>query len=138
MRVSQRVDYALRTVVALAAYPAGEVVPAGVLAQRLTLPRRFVEQQLTALVRVGIVGAKRGASGGCYLARPAASITALDVVTTIEGTACDVPRQPGSAVAEMWESMSEGVATTLASVSIADLASRQRELSEPAAAVYYI
>lgn len=138
MRVSQRVDYALRTVVALAAYPTGEVVPAGVLAERLSLPRRFVEQQLTALTRVGIIGSKRGAAGGCYLARSAGQISALEVVTAIEGTACDVPRQLGSAVAEMWESMAEGVAATLGATSVADLAARQRELSEPAAAVYYI
>ena len=138
MRVSQRADYALRTVVALASYRSGEVVPAGLIAETLGLPRRFVEQQITALSRAGVVGSKRGAAGGCYLARPASEITALEVVAAIEGTPCDVPRQPGSAVAELWGDMAAAVSDTLSATSVADLATRQRALAVPVESIYYI
>ena len=50
MRVPQRLDYALRALVLLALQPEGEYIAAGDLADHLGLPRRFVEQQVTALV----------------------------------------------------------------------------------------
>ena len=76
MRVSQRLDYALRALVLLAEQPPGEFVASGDLADRLGMPRRFVEQQVTLLAREGIVECRRGASGGCALAREATEVTA--------------------------------------------------------------
>lgn len=138
MRVSQRLDYALRTIVLLAAQPAGVPVAAGELAEQLSLPRRFVEQQVTALARAGIVESRRGSTGGAALARPAAEITALDVVTALEGAVVDVPKQPGSAVAEMWADVAGIVAERLGETTVADLLERQRELDSEAVPIYYI
>lgn len=138
MRVSQRLDYALRTVVLLAAQPLGSHVAAGDLADRLMLPRRFVEQQVTALSRAGIVVSRRGSTGGATLARPASEITAREIVDALEGTVIDVPRQPGSAVAEMWQDVAVLVEDRLDSVTVADLVQRQRELDALAAPMYYI
>ena len=138
MRVSQRLDYALRTVVLLAAQPGGEYVAAGDLADRLLLPRRFVEQQVTALARAGIVESRRGSTGGAALARPASNIPVLDVVFALEGVAVDVPRQPGSAVAEMWSGVAEAVEDHLSRITMADLLARQRELDALSVPMYYI
>ena len=63
MRVPQRLDYALRALVALATLPPGSCARAGA-SPRLGLPSRFVEQQLTALVATGIVRSVRGPGGG--------------------------------------------------------------------------
>ena len=83
MRVTQRLDYALRALVLLAAQPAGAPVAAGQLADQLGLPRRVVEQQISELARAGIVLSRRGARGGCALARPADQITVRDVVDAL-------------------------------------------------------
>lgn len=138
MRVSQRLDYALRTVVLLAAQPPGSHVAAGELADRLMLPRRFVEQQVTALARAGVIVSRRGSTGGATLARPADQITAREIVDALEGAVIDVPRQTGSAVAEMWQDVASAVENQLGSVTIADLVKRQRELDALEAPMYYI
>lgn len=138
MRVSQGLDYALRALVLLAARPAGERVTAGDLADRLGLPRRFVEQQFTALSHAGIVECRRGPGGGCALARPARAVSVLDVVRVIDGAAADVPNVTGSAVSGLWGTVAENLDELLASTSIDTLAQRQRELDAAHASMYWI
>lgn len=139
MRVPQRLDYALRTLVLLALRPQGEYVAGGELADQLGLPRRFVEQQITALARGGIVRCRRGASGGCALARPVSDVTALDVVEAVQGEVLDVPHVTGSVASMLWGDAAEVLATHLASVSLEDLAEKQRELdAAKSIPMYYI
>lgn len=138
MRVSQRLDYALRALVMLAARPDGEYVAAGELADGLDLPRRFVEQQITSLSHAGIVTCRRGATGGCALARPAAEVTVTDVVQALHGEVLDVPRQRDSATAELWEAAAESLESALSAVSLAELAVRQGEIDAESHPMYYI
>lgn len=138
MRVSQRLDYALRALVLLAMQRDGEYVAAGDLADRLGLPRRFVEQQVTALARAGVVECRRGAAGGCALARPAEQISVGDVVVALDGEVLDVPRQSSSAAAEVWQGAALELEAFLAGVDLATVALRQRELDASSAPMYYI
>ena len=138
MRVSQRLDYALRVLVLLAMQPSGEQVAAGDLANRLGLPRRFAEQQVSALARAGIVRCRRGASGGCALARPAETISVREVVEALEGGVLDVPRQTGSAAAEVWHDAAVALARSLNQVDLAAVARRQRILDAESTPMYYI
>ncbi len=138
MRVSQRLDYALQAVTALAALPAGRLIAAGELAEQLHLPRRFVEQQVTLLAHAGIVACRRGAAGGCVLARDSADITVAEVVRAVQGDVLDVPRQPRSAAAELWGLTAEALERYLGEVTLADLAARQAELDAAEPPLYYI
>ena len=138
MRVSQRLDYALRALVLLAGRGAGTYASGGEIASKLGLPQRVVEQQLSELARAGILNSKRGAGGGHALARPASEISVAHVVLAIEGSVLDVPRVSGSASSEFWASSSAALNTYLSSVSIASLAERQAELDSAAAHTYYI
>jgi len=138
MRVSQRLDYALRALVLLAEQPERAWVAAGDLADRLNMPRRFVEQQITVLSRAGVVACRRGASGGCALSRPAEEITVREVVLALHGEVLDIPHQQGSATAELWRQVSVSLADILGEVTLADLAVRQRELDAESAPMYYI
>ena len=138
MRVPQRLDYALRALVLLALQPEGEYIAAGDLADHLSLPRRFVEQQITALARSGIVRCRRGASGGCALARTAIDITVLDVVEAVQGEVLDIPKVTGSAASDLWAEAAEQLGGFFATVSLADLAQRQRDLDGMSATMYWI
>jgi Rrf2 family protein len=138
MRVSQRLDYALRALVLLATQPDGTYVAAGDLAQHLDLPRRFVEQQITSLAHAGIVECRRGAGGGCALARAALFVSVADVVRALHGDVLDVPRRRESATTEMWESAATTLEAHLGAVTLADLAARQREIDADAHTMYYI
>lgn len=148
MRVSQRLDYALRACVVLAqrnagASPsgradAGTYASGGEIAARLGLPQRVVEQQLSELARAGILRSRRGAGGGHALARPASAISVGDVIRAIEGDVLDVPHVTGSATSEFWERTTDSLGVYLQGTTIASLAERQTELDAAAAAVYYI
>lgn len=138
MRVPQRLDYALRALVLLAMQPEGEVVAAGDLAERLGLPRRFVEQQITALSRAGIVTCRRGAAGGCSLSRPADGLTVGDVVHAVQGEVLDVPRTTGSSASELWAGAADALTDHLQGVTLAELAARQRALDAEKTPMYYI
>ena len=138
MRVPQSLDYALRAIVLLALQPEDEYVAAGDLADRLGLPRRFVEQQVTRLARYGLVRCRRGATGGCALAFPAAEISVLDVVSAIQGDVLDVPRVTESATSGLWSDASDALAAFLRTTTIAELADQQRELDGAAATMYWI
>ncbi len=138
MRVSQRLDYALRALVLLAEQPPGSWVVAGDLAERLGLPKRFVEQQVTALARIGVVTCRRGATGGCTLARPAGDVTVAEIVRGLQGEVLDTPHQLGSASAEMWQQAAASLEDFLGAITLADLATRQRELDRQSTPMYYI
>lgn len=138
MRVPQRLDYALRALILLAMQPDGRFVAAGDLAERLHLPRRFVEQQITALARAGVVVCRRGAAGGCALARPAGELSVAEVVRAVQGDVLDVPRTTGSAASELWSGAEESLSEYLERVTLATLASRQREIDAELSPMYYI
>ena len=53
----------------------GVLVPAREIAERQQIPLRFLEQQLGALSKAGLVESFRGAGGGCKLAREPDTIT---------------------------------------------------------------
>ena len=138
MRVPQRLDYALRALVLLALQPEGEYIAAGDLADHLGLPRRFVEQQVTALARAGIVRCRRGAAGGCALARTAREVTVYDVVEAVQGEVLDVPHVTGSAASRLWADAADQLAGFLATVDLAQLAEQQRDLDGAAVSMYWI
>jgi len=138
VRVSQRLDYGLRAAVHIAAQPSGKAVAAGDVAQVLGLPRRFVEQQVTALARAGLVVCRRGAGGGCTLARPPAEISVADVVDALEGATLDVPHVTGSVASEVWANAADHLRSALSAVTLADLVERQAELDADRGPEYVI
>jgi Rrf2 family protein len=138
MRVSQRLDYALRALVLLAAQPVDDWVAAGDLAERLGLPKRFVEQQVSALSRAGITDCRRGSAGGCRLARPADDVTVREVIEALQGEVLDVPHQSDSATAEFWQETASSLSGFTGSRTLAELVERQNELDLAAEPIYYI
>lgn len=138
MRVAQRLDYALRLLVAISRLAEGERVAVGHLAEAMNLPRRFCEQQITELSHHGLVSCRRGAGGGCKLGVRADELTVTDVANALQGTVLDVPHTQGSATTRMWEEVAVAVEERLASVSIAELAERQAEIDYAGAAMYQI
>ena len=83
MRVSAKVDYALRAMLELAA--AGGLVKAEQLSTAQSIPRKFLESILLELRHAELVSSQRGVEGGYMLARPAAEISVADVIRAVEG-----------------------------------------------------
>lgn len=93
MRVTAKVDYAVRALLELAV--GGERPVKGErIAQAQDIPLRFLENILVDLRHTGIVGAQRGAEGGYWLARPADEVTIGEVIRAVEGPLASVRGRP--------------------------------------------
>ncbi|HEY7401694.1 MAG TPA: Rrf2 family transcriptional regulator [Actinomycetota bacterium] len=86
LKVSQKLEYAMRAMIELSLRREEDVlVPAREIAERQQVPLRFLEQQLGALSRAGLVESFRGSGGGCRLARAPEDITVAQIADAIEG-----------------------------------------------------
>ena len=88
MRLSARVDYALRAMSELAAADAPRTVDQLSVAQRI--PNKYLESILGELRRGGLLRSQRGPDGGYRLARPAAEISIADVIRALDGELANV------------------------------------------------
>jgi Rrf2 family protein len=130
VRVSAKVDYALRATIELAASGDGPVKGERI-AQAQEIPLKFLENILGDLRHAGIVRSQRGVEGGYWLARPPAEVTVAEVVRAVEGPIANVrgigPEQveyAGSAerLREVWIAVRANLRAVLEHVTIADLA----------------
>jgi Rrf2 family protein len=130
MRVSAKADYAIRATVELAAAGAGPV-KGDRLAQAQEIPPNFLENILVDLRNAGLVGSKRGAEGGYWLARPADEITLADVIRAVDGPLANVRgirselvtyRGSAERLQEVWVAVRASLRAVLEHVTVADLA----------------
>jgi Rrf2 family protein len=142
LKVSQRTEYAMRAMVELATRRDREptaLVPARTLAEAQHIPLRFLEQQLGALHKAGLIESFRGAGGGCRLARDPADIRVAQVVDAIEGAQypmnclddhlCFADAQCG--LQGLWGDVHLAVRQVFEATTLADLARRHSARPEP-------
>src|SRR5580765_5932769 len=86
LKISQRLEYAMRAMIELSLRrEGGGLVPAREIAMAQQIPLRFLEQQLGALHKAGLVKSFRGAGGGCRIAKDPSEIRVADIADAIEG-----------------------------------------------------
>lgn len=130
LKLSKLTDYAAVVMAQIARHPERAHAAAD-LAEAVQLPHPTVSKTLKMLVRAGLLTSRRGAQGGYRLSRPAAQITASDIIAAIEGPVamtecshadgdCDLISSCG--VADNWQRVTLGVRTLLDSVTLAHLA----------------
>jgi Rrf2 family protein len=85
VRVSAKVDYAVRAAVELASSTDGEPVKAQAIAEAQSIPLKFLENILQQLRQADLVESTRGPHGGHRLARPAADIALADIIRAVDG-----------------------------------------------------
>jgi len=146
LKVSQKTEYAMRAMVELALRRAAQgdaygLVPARTLAESQQIPLRFLEQQLGALHKAGLVESFRGAGGGCRLARDPAEIRVAEVVDAIEGPmypmfcleehdhTCFADAQCG--LQDLWGDVHTAIRRVFETITLAELVERHRKRHEP-------
>ena len=140
LKVSQKLEYAMRAMIELAdRRHEGTLVPAREIAARQHIPVRFLEQQLGALSKAGLVESFRGGGGGCRLAREAAEITIAEIADAIEGQIypmfCLEPadhtcfQDARCGLQGFWADVAKAVQAVFAQTTVADLAARHRRMT---------
>jgi Rrf2 family protein len=79
---SQTTEYALRAMSCLALAP-DQLVPTTTLAAMTKVPTNYLAKVLQQLAAANMITGRRGVGGGYRLARPADSITLLEIVNTV-------------------------------------------------------
>jgi Rrf2 family protein len=135
MRVSSKVDYAVRAAVELAVRSPGRAAgptKGEVLGEAQAIPRKYLENILSELRRAGIVGSQRGADGGYWMARDPAEVSVADIIRAVEGPLADVrgdaPEHlayegPAKPLERVWVATRASLRAVLETVTVADIAS---------------
>jgi Rrf2 family protein len=135
MRVSAKVDYALRAMAELAAAPPG-LTTAEQLASAQRIPPKFLESILSQLRSAGLVASQRGAVGGYQLAKPAEEISIADVIRELEGPIATVRGErpdeleyegAAAGLRDVWLELRSQIRGVLEETSLADIARARRD-----------
>jgi Rrf2 family protein len=122
LRISAKVDYAVRALVRVAE-GGGAPVKMHTIAEQEEIPAKFLSGALTDLRRAQLIESRRGGGGGYWLARPPADITVGDIIRALDGELVDVRALPGddSVTTRVWSSVEDVLTAALDGVSLADL-----------------
>ncbi|MFZ2508131.1 MAG: SUF system Fe-S cluster assembly regulator [Steroidobacteraceae bacterium] len=137
MRISRLTDYAT---VILARLGGGSLASAADIAERTRIGLPTVSKLLKELQHAGLVNSVRGARGGYQLARPAAAISAAEIIDAVEGPVSLTECSNGSGlcgiettctVGHGWQGVSQAIRRALDAISLTDLVSHEGEFATP-------
>jgi FeS assembly SUF system regulator len=143
LRMSKLTDYGTMVLAQLAASAPGWTT-AGQVACATHLGPPTVSKLLKALVHAGLVISTRGAQGGYALARPAASISAAEILDALEGPVAITECSSSQPVCDLesycrvgtaWQRINSSIREALEGVSLADLQNRREPLPNLRASV---
>jgi Rrf2 family protein len=138
LNVSTKSEYGLRALIYLASHEDREAIPAREIAESWNVPVKYLEQILKTLKEGGIIAAQVGAAGGYHLTRPAALITAGEVIRILDGRlapmgcvssydyeACEF--EPSCGLKTLWTRARAAIVGVLDQTTIADLCRPPRQ-----------
>ena len=130
MRVSAKVDYAVRAAAELAAGGEGPIKGEH-LSKSQGIPLKFLENILGELKHAGLVRSQRGTEGGYWLAKPANEIKIADVIRAVEGPLASVRGEAPETVkyegaaeplGKLWVAVRANLRAVLEETTVADIA----------------
>lgn len=131
MRISERVDNAVRAMAELAAAGGGPLT-ADAIGRSQGVSTKYLHDILRDLKRAELVRTKRGPDGGFSLSRPAEAITLADVFRAIDGPLADIHDEslreltyapPAESLPAVWMAIRASLRRVLETVSLTDLVS---------------
>ncbi|MFW8593078.1 Rrf2 family transcriptional regulator [Cribrihabitans neustonicus] len=132
MKLSTKGRYAMVALADIALQPAGELVSLGDISKRQDVSLPYLEQLFVKLRRAGLVESVRGPGGGYRLAKPAADIRIVDVLSAVDETVDAMHKGAGASGAlsgsraqsltnRLWESLSAHVYVFLHQTKLSDV-----------------
>ena len=138
LKLTKKADYGLISLKHLAVKNGS--ASAKEIADSYGIPLPLLSKVLQKLARTGFLKSEHGTNGGYRLARPAADISALEVIRSIDGpivlTSCftgqrSCDQSVRCTVREPLRRVHDGIQSLLASISIADMARDEDDAGEP-------
>ena len=137
-KLSKKADYGLIALKHLANHRQGHACSANDIAQEYGISATLMAKVLQKLAKQGLVAAKHGSTGGYQLARQPDKISALEVLTAIDGPVlitscvtshgnCDATER--CSVKEPLQRVNESILNVLSMVTIAHLSEEKQETS---------
>jgi Rrf2 family iron-sulfur cluster assembly transcriptional regulator len=137
VKLSKKGRYAVRALFDIAFYNEGQPTQVKDIAERQSIPPRFLEQIFQDLKRAGIVASKRGPQGGYNLARAADRIGVGDIVRALEGpivlsdeSGADKGTSSRRVTDSIFRELSAQVQACFDGVTVGDICRRAEELGE--------
>jgi len=146
--ISQKAKYALRALMELARAEDGEAVLISEIAERQSIPKKFLEQILLDLKHHGLVHSRRGKHGGYGLLKRKEHITFGQVMRIVDGPLAPLPclsrmayrrcedcrDEDSCAIRGVFASAYEATARVLDRTSLADALAEEDPVEERSAA----
>ena len=138
-RISRRLDYGLRLMIALASQSDNRPQSTAALADRLNIPLPFLHQIGHMLMQAGLIKASPGPHGGIRLNRSPEAITLLQVVEILEGpvsfhpcpdTNDDCPPEENSTTQSTWDTLQNKVTEHLRNITLSSLVASAQTMME--------
>jgi Rrf2 family protein len=145
MELSGKLEYAMLALLALVdSFERNQPLQISQIAALQNIPRRYLEQILTALRRGGLIKSVRGQHGGYILAQNPARITFLDAVNCMEDIDTSTISQSVTAktleselIMEIWQQANRAAMSVLQKYTLQDTCER-RDARQPSEPMYYI
>jgi Rrf2 family protein len=137
-KLSKKADYGLMAMKHLANHRQGHACSANEIAEEYGISATLMAKVLQKLAKQGLVAAKHGSTGGYQLTRRPEQISALEVLTAIDGPVlitscvtshgnCDATER--CSVKEPLQRVNESILNVLSMVTIAHLSEEKQETS---------
>jgi Rrf2 family protein len=117
------------------------------VARRQAISEKYLWQIVNPLKTAGLIRAAAGPGGGYTLARPPATITLHDILAVLENdfalvacvlTPTTCSRSNACAAREIWREVEGKIGQVLASITLSDIADKQRLMTESESPSYAI
>jgi Rrf2 family cysteine metabolism transcriptional repressor len=141
MKVSTRGEYGVRAMVALAKHYGDGPISIASVAHESAVPYAYLEQLISPLRKAGLVESRRGATGGYQLARAPETVSIGEIYRVMEGPIAPMdcvsedeseqtcPLIPNCETRPVWLQVRNSIASTLDSLTLADLIRDSRRSS---------
>lgn len=131
MKVSARMDYALRALLELGLHwPDSSPCQLNAVSKRAGVPKKFLIHILIALKNDGFVHSIRGKMGGYVLGKDPNLINLDEIVKRLEGSVSleeQKRKKKNDAVSLLWRDIDKSILDHLKRITLEDLCNRQRQ-----------
>ncbi len=148
MRISSKGRYALVSMIYMAQnYESGKFITLISISEKFGISKIYLEQVFSLLKKGGLVVSVKGSQGGYQLARNPESISAYDILFSIEATLFEsaeetVPQSSPSIEKTIrqfvFDNLDESVKKILSAISLSELVAQTQKNSENQGLMYYI